>query len=243
MRERWPATSINSVARCAVMRSAVPAPRAVYCRIMSAPGPSLARAVFLDLYGTVAREVGYINHPDRFRLHDFSGEAIRLLNDAGYRVFVATNQSGIARGYFTEDVLNEVHGRLVRRLAREGARVEAVYYCPHLPPVGGAAVCDCRKPLPGMLTRAAREHEVDLASSWMAGDMITDVETGHAAGARGILLRTGYGRGQIEYQQHRWRTQPDLICDDLLAAARAIIGGAPARDRMSWGMTGGGEEG
>ena len=137
MRERWPATSIDSMARCAVMRSAVPAPRAVYCRIMSAPSPSLAGAVFLDLYGTVAREVGYINHPDRFRLHDFSGEAIRLLNGAGYRVFVATNQSGIARGYFTEDVLNEVHGRLVRRLARESARIEAVYYCPHLPPVGG----------------------------------------------------------------------------------------------------------
>ena len=194
---------------------------------MPAARPYLPGAVFLDLYGTVAREVGYINHPDRFRLHDFSGEAIRLLNRAGYRVFVATNQSGIARGYFTEAVLTEVHGRLVRRLAHEGARIEAVYYCPHLPPEGRPAVCDCRKPLPGMLERAAREHGVDLTRSWMAGDMITDVETGHAAGARGILLRTGYGRGQIEYQRHRWRTQPDLICDDLLAAAHAIVGQLP----------------
>ena len=205
--------------------------RAIYCRIMSAARTSLPGAVFLDLYGTVAREVGYINHPDRFRLHDFSGEAIGLLNQAGYRVFVATNQSGIARGYFTEEVLNEVHRRLVDRLAREGARVEAVYYCPHLPPEGRPAVCDCRKPLPGMLKRAAGEHGVDLASSWMAGDMITDVETGHAAGARGILLRTGYGRGQIEYQRHRWRVEPDLICDDLLAAAQAIVAALPRDPR------------
>ncbi len=83
------------------------------CRIMSAARTSLPGAVFFDLYGTVAREVGYINHPDRFRLHDFSAEAIRLLNYAGWRVFVATNQSGITRGYFTEDVLNEVRRRLV----------------------------------------------------------------------------------------------------------------------------------
>jgi len=195
---------------------------------MSAARTCLPGAVFVDLYGTVAREVGYINHPDRFRLHDFSAGAIRLLNQASYRVFVATNQSGIARGYFTEDVLNEVHCRLVDGLAREGARVEAVYHCPHLPPEGGPAVlCDCRKPLPGMLHRAAREHGVELAASWMVGDMITDVETGHAAGARGILLRTGYGRGQIEYQRHRWRVEPDLICDDLLAAARAIVAALP----------------
>ena len=194
---------------------------------MTAARTSLPGAVFLDLYGTVAHEVGYINHPDRFRLHDFAGQAIRLLNQAGYRVFVATNQSGIARGYFTEDVLNEVHRRLVGGLAREGAHVEAVYHCLHLPPEGRPAECDCRKPLPGMLRRAAREHGVELASSWMAGDMITDVETGHAAGARGILLRTGYGRGQIEYQRHRWRVEPDLICDDLLAAARAIVAALP----------------
>ena len=198
---------------------------------MSTAHASLPGAVFLDLYGTVAREVGYINHPDRLRLHDFSGEAIRLLNHAGYRVFVVTNQSGIARGYFTEEVLNEVHRRVIGRLAREGARVEAVYHCPHLPAEGRPAECDCRKPLPGMLRRAAREHGVDLASSWMAGDMITDVETGHAVGARGILLRTGYGRGQIEYQQHRWRVEPDLICDDLLAAARAIMAALPANPR------------
>lgn len=194
---------------------------------MSAPRSSLPGAVFLDLYGTVAREVGYINHPDRFRLHDCAGGAIRMLNQAGYRVFVATNQSGIARGYFTGEVLNEVHLRLINGLAREGAQVEAVYHCPHLPPEGRPPMCDCRKPLPGMLRRAAREHGVELDASWMAGDMITDVETGHAAGARGILLRTGYGRGQIEYQRHRWRVEPDLICDDLLAAARAIVAALP----------------
>ncbi len=194
----------------------------------AAPTP-LAGAVFLDLYGTVAHEVGYVNHPDRLRLYDFAGEAIRLLNRAGHRVFVATNQSGIARGYFTDDVLNEVRRRLVEGLARAGARVEAVYHCPHLPAEGRPAVCDCRKPLPGMLRRAAREHGVELGSSWMVGDMITDVETGHAAGARGIMLRTGYGRGQIAYRRHLWRVEPDLICDDLLEAARAIVAALPTQ--------------
>ena len=193
---------------------------------MSSTPPLRRGAVFLDRDGTVAREVGYINHPDRFELYEFSAEAVRLLNRSGFRVYVVTNQSGITRGYFTPDILAEVHRRLVTGLAQEDARIEAIYHCPHLPGVGPP--CECRKPLPGMLTRAATEHDVDLASSWTVGDMITDVEMGHAVGARGVLLRTGYGLGQIEYQRDRWPTEPDLICDDLLAAASAIVAHSPA---------------
>ena len=183
--------------------------------------------MFLDRDGTVAHEVGYINHPDRFRLFDYSPAAVRMLNDAGFAVFVVTNQSGLARGYFTQQILDEVHRRLAEEMARAGARLDGIYVCPHLP--GASPACTCRKPLPGLLRRAEAEHRVDLARSWMVGDMITDVETAHAAGARGILLRTGYGLGQIAYQRDRWRVEPDAICDDLLGAASAIATGEAAR--------------
>ncbi len=183
-------------------------------------------AVFLDRDGTIAREVGYINHPDRFRIYPFAPRAIRLLNENGYRVFVVTNQSGVARGYFTLELLAEVHRRLETSIARGRGRITAIYACPHLP--GSGPACDCRKPLPGMLHRAAREHGVDLSESWVVGDMITDVEMAHAGGARGILLRTGYGHGQIAYQRERWRAEPDLICENLLDAARNIVAAARA---------------
>jgi len=195
-------------------------------RRMPPPEPSRNGAVFLDRDGTIAREIGYINHPDRFRIYPFAPRAIRLLNENGYRVFVVTNQSGVARGYFTLDLLAEVHRRLEKSVARGGGRITAIYACPHLP--GTGEPCDCRKPLPGMLRRAEREHGVALPESWVVGDMITDVEMAHAGGARGILLRTGYGLGQIAYQRERWRVEPDLICDNLLDAARSIVAASRA---------------
>ena len=191
-------------------------------------------AVFLDRDGTIAHEVGYVNHPDRFRVYAFAPLAVRLLNESGFRVFVVTNQSGVARGYFTQDLLDEVHRRLQESIARGGGRLSAIYACPHLPNAGES--CDCRKPLPGMLHHAARDHAVDLSRSWVVGDMITDVEMAHAAGARGILLRTGYGHGQITYQRSRWRVEPDVICDNLLDAARRII--AEAREMRGLGSPG-----
>jgi D-glycero-D-manno-heptose 1,7-bisphosphate phosphatase len=177
-------------------------------------------AVFLDRDGTVAHEVGYVNHPDRFRLFAFAPRAVRILNTLGLRVFVVTNQSGVARGYFTEEILREVHARLERGLARGRARLDGIYYCPHLP--AGGATCSCRKPLPGMLRRAEREFGIDLSRSWVVGDMITDVEMGRSVGARTILLKTGYGLGQIAYQRDRWRVEPDLVCENLLDAAQRI---------------------
>jgi D-glycero-D-manno-heptose 1,7-bisphosphate phosphatase len=198
----------------------------LYCGTMPAPKSAARGAVFLDRDGTVAHEVGYVNHPDRFRIYAFAPRAVRLLNAAGYRVFIVTNQSGVARGYFTQSVLDEVHERLRASLARGGARIEAIYACPHYD--GKGEPCACRKPRPGMLHEAAREHGVDLAASWVVGDMITDVEMGKSVGARGILLRTGYGTGQIAYQRARWRVEPDHVCDNLLDAARLIAAAAAA---------------
>ncbi len=192
----------------------------LYCEPVNDPSDNHRRAVFLDRDGTIAHEVGYVNHPDRFRLFAFAPRAVRLLNALGLRVFVVTNQSGVARGYFTEETLAEVHRRLRDGLSRGGASVDAIYHCPHLPAITGD--CECRKPRPGMLRRAARDHGVDLGRSWVVGDMITDVEMGRAVGARTILLKTGYGLGQLTYQKDRWAVEPDVVCDNLLDAARLI---------------------
>jgi D-glycero-D-manno-heptose 1,7-bisphosphate phosphatase len=189
------------------------------------------RAVFIDRDGTISEEVGYVNHPSRYRVFPFAPEAIRLLNEAGWLALLVTNQAGVARGYFREDVITAVHDLLARELGRQGARLDAVYYCPHHPSVGEPpyrADCDCRKPKPGLITRAAAEHDIDLARSWMVGDRYGDVELARNAGTRAALVLTGYGRGEFEYQREAWRHQPDLIAENLLEAVREILlrGGA-----------------
>ncbi len=118
-------------------------------------------AVFLDRDGTIAEEVGYLNHPSRFRMFRFVAAAIRCLNEAGLPVVVVTNQSGVGRGYFPESLVGSVNEMMIVELAAAGARIDAVYYCPHTL----ADRCDCRKPKTGLLERAAREHSLDLPRS------------------------------------------------------------------------------
>lgn len=189
----------------------------------SAPG---GPAVFLDRDGTVTDEIGYVNHPERLRLLPRSAAAIRLLGEAGLPCVLVTNQAGVARGYFTEDVLHATHRRLEGLLAAENARLAAIYYCPHHPREGvppWRADCDCRKPRPGMIERAAREHGYDVRRSYMVGDKISDVEFGKKLGARGVMVLTGYGRGEHEYQRAGWTVQPDCLAGDLYDAALWII--------------------
>jgi D-glycero-D-manno-heptose 1,7-bisphosphate phosphatase len=185
------------------------------------------RAVFIDRDGTISEEVGYVNHPSRYRVFPFAAEAIRLLNGAGWLAVLVTNQAGVARGYFKEDVITTVHDLLARELERNGARLDAVYYCPHHPSVGEPPYrldCDCRKPKPGLITRAAADLDIDLAGSWMVGDRHGDVELARNAGTRSALVLTGYGRGEFEYQRDSWRREPDLIAENLLEAVREILG-------------------
>jgi D-glycero-D-manno-heptose 1,7-bisphosphate phosphatase len=184
------------------------------------------RAVFIDRDGTISEEVGYVNHPSRYRVFPFAAEAIKLLNESGWLAVLVTNQAGVARGYFKEDVIVAVHAILNQELERDGARLDAVYYCPHHPSVGEPpyrADCDCRKPKPGLITRAAAEHDIDLAHSWMIGDRYGDVELARNAGISSALVLTGYGRGEFEYQRDSWRSEPDLIADNLLEAVREIL--------------------
>jgi len=189
----------------------------------------LRRAVFLDRDGTIGEELGYVNHIDRFQMFPYAAQAIRELNQAKIPVIVVTNQSGIARNIFPESLVHEVHKKMIAELAAGGAKVDAIYFCPHK----SEDACECRKPNPGLLERAAREHALDLSGSWIVGDRYADLEMGHAAGAQGILVMTGYGRGEYELHRATWPRQPDALAENLRDAVRRILqngGGAPRRN-------------
>jgi D-glycero-D-manno-heptose 1,7-bisphosphate phosphatase len=183
-------------------------------------------AVFMDRDGTINEEVGYVNHITRFQLYPWTAEAIRLLQQAGFKTFVITNQAGVARGYFKEELIGQVHARMLAELASQGARVDGVYYCPHHPTAGEPPyrrVCECRKPKPGMILEAARQHGLDLTRSYMIGDRYSDVVLAHNARLRSIFVLTGYGMGEYESQRQNWAVQPGWIARDLLEAAHRIL--------------------
>ena len=183
-------------------------------------------AVFLDRDGTINEQMGYVNHLSRFHLLPGAARAIRSLNEAGLPVVVVTNQSGLARGYFPESLLEAVHAELHRLLAREGAHLDGLYICPHHPEAKEERFrldCDCRKPRPGLLERAAAELGLDLGRSYMVGDRWSDLRCGAAVGATTVLVLTGYGRGDAAYVGPGQTVQPDHVAEDLEAAARWIL--------------------
>ncbi len=158
--------------------------------------PTRRPAVFLDRDGTVNVEVHYLSQPDQLTLLPTVSESIAMLNARGIAVVVVTNQAGIARGYFPEHRLVEIHQRLVSLLAEKNANLDGVYYCPHHPTAGLGGyriVCECRKPMPGMLKRAAQDLNIDLTRSLMIGDRDSDLQAGANAGCQTALVKTGYG--------------------------------------------------
>ena len=183
------------------------------------------RAVFMDRDGTISEEVGYVNHPSRFRIFPYSAPAVRLLNDRGWLAIVVTNQAGVARGYFTEEMIHTVHDQLSDTLVRNGARIDGIYYCAHHPSVGEPPYrtdCDCRKPKPGLIRRAVGDFDIDLAASWMVGDRYNDIELARNAGVKSALVMSGYGRGEWEHERSSWKLQPDLVAEDLFRAILTI---------------------
>ena len=184
------------------------------------PEQSLLRpAVFLDRDGTIAEDVGYLNHASRFRMFPFAAAAIHRLNEAGLPVIVVTNQSGVGRGYFPESLVHDVNELMTEQLAEAGAKIDAIYYCPHI----SADNCNCRKPRTGMLDRAALEHALDLQRSFVVGDRYGDIQLARNAQARSILVRTGYGEGELTWHAANWLVQPDFVAEDLMQAADWIL--------------------
>ncbi|MDP9338977.1 MAG: HAD family hydrolase [Acidobacteriota bacterium] len=181
--------------------------------------PKPRPGVFIDRDGTISEEVGYLNHISRFRLFPFVPGAIRKLNDRGIPAIVVTNQSGVGRGYFPESLVQTVHDAMTQQIAAAGARLDGAYYCPHL----SSDLCTCRKPSPGMLEQASAEHAIDLQRSFVVGDRFGDIELAHRIGARSILVRTGYGEGEILWHLPRWKLQPDFIAADLTRAVDWIL--------------------
>lgn len=185
-------------------------------------------AVFIDRDGTILDELGYVVPGSAIRIYPFSAPAIVKLTDAGFPVVVITNQGGIALGMYDHAFVDRTHEALAHALAKDGAQIAAWYYCPHHPDGKVAAFtrqCECRKPGTAMLESAARELNLDLSRSWVVGDQWRDIELARRAGARGILVRTGYG-AELEANWPADVPRPSVVCDDLLAAADHIISSA-----------------
>ncbi len=173
------------------------------------------RAVFLDRDGTVCEEVNYLSRAEDLRLFPFAAQAIKFLNENNFLVVLITNQSGIARKFFDENDLREIHHKLENELTKSGAKLDAIYYCPH----NSADNCDCRKPKTGLIKQALNDFEIDLQNSWMIGDKTIDVQTGFNAKTKTALVLTGYGQKEIE----KLEKQPNLIAENLLEAAQFLI--------------------
>lgn len=187
-------------------------------------------AVFLDRDGTINEEAGYLDRIEKLRLLPGAAGAIRRINESGMQAVVVTNQSGIARGFFDEAFVEGVHARLGEMLRAEGARIDAFYFCPHHPTEGKGPYrqsCGCRKPAPGMLLLAAEELRIDPSLSYMVGDTLKDIEAGAGAGARGVLVRTGYG----EEAAASLALRPDGLKD---ASFRPAHVAADLREAVAW---------
>ena len=192
---------------------------------------TMSRAVFLDRDGTVNEEVGYLSDLAQLRLLPGAAKAISRLNEAGLKVVLVTNQSGVARGYFPESFVHETHELLTKMLAEQGARLDGIYYCPHHPRAGNSlytVACDCRKPGTGLLDGAARDLSIDLRRSFVVGDKWSDVELGQRAGSRTILVRSGFAPDDPGNQRPPRIPEPDLIAHDLAEAVEWVLGAVKA---------------
>lgn len=181
--------------------------------------------IFFDRDGTLNTEVDFLSRPEDLELIPHAAQAIREANHFGLKVFIITNQSGIARGLFTETDLAAVHERLLTLLAREGARVDGIYYCPHHPDYGiprYRKLCSCRKPKPGMLRKAVKEHAVRLRDSFVIGDRCVDMEAGRAGGCGTALVLTGYG--SVEQDECLENGNVDFVAKDAYEAWRHVKG-------------------
>lgn len=185
-------------------------------------------AVFLDRDGTLNQEVGYIRDVEKLQLIPGAAQAVRALNDAGILAILVSNQSGPARGYYDEDHVKALHQRLVKLLDQEAeARLDALYYCPHLPNGIVEAYtrqCSCRKPETALIQEACKRFpHIELSRSYVIGDKATDIELAHNVPCHGILLKTGYGDRVLEGTYQTIPEQPFRVCKDIQEAVSSIL--------------------
>ena len=181
-------------------------------------------AVFLDRDGTINEEMGYINHIDRFVLLPGVGAAIRRINESGFKAVVVTNQSGVARGYFPMELIDQVHDKMKTLLKEQGAFLDGVYTCTHGPGEEGTRrSCTCRKPGIGLMEQAAEELKLDLQRSYVVGDRLRDIEMARNGGAKAVLVLTGYGKGELEFFGPSSKVQADFVAEDLGEAVDWIL--------------------
>jgi len=182
-------------------------------------------AVFIDRDGTINEQMGYINHISRFKILPGVAEAFKILNKEGFLAIIVSNQSGVARGYFPIELVNDVHFFLKDSLLKEGAFIDGIFFCPHYPQgkiAEYALECTCRKPKKGLIDQACETFDIDIPRSYMIGDHYTDIELADRANIKGILVKTGYGAGVVEYNLPHMSIKPNYLADDLLAAVRWI---------------------
>ena len=165
-------------------------------------------AVFLDRDGVLTEEKGYVTSKDELSIFHYAADCVKKIHDKGYYAIVITNQSGVARGLFTEEALQEMNQYLIRQTG-----VDAVYYCPHHPDAG----CRCRKPQKGMFERACRDFAIDVEHSYMVGDRAGDIIAGQNAGVQTVLLESGYGTARLETE-----VKPDFVFDDLTEVIKIL---------------------
>jgi D-glycero-D-manno-heptose 1,7-bisphosphate phosphatase len=193
------------------------------------------QAVFLDRDGTLIEEVGHLYRFDDMQIYPAALQAVARINRSGALAVVITNQSAVARGLLSEADLQHVHRLMNEAFGRNGARIDAFYYCPHHPGSGEgpySRVCSCRKPKPGLLLRAAQQLDIELRASYMLGDRLVDVQTGHRAGCKSILLRTGYGAREVASIEDTTTVdrgalddlgRPEHIADNVLEGVKWIL--------------------
>ena len=183
-------------------------------------------AVFIDRDGTVNEQMGYINHLSRFTMFPSVAEAIKLLNSQQYLTIIVSNQSGVARGYYPIELVNEVHAHMKTLMEKAGAIIDGIFFCPHY--VKGSVPeysiqCNCRKPKTGLIEKACNAFDIDMKNSYVIGDRYSDIELAVRLDIEGILVTTGYGLGDLEYVFPRLSFSPAYIAKDLLHAVRWII--------------------
>jgi len=183
-------------------------------------------AVFIDRDGTINEQRGYINHLSRFELLPGVTDAVKLLNKNNFFAIIVTNQSGVARGYYPVSLVHQVNELMTKSLEREGATIDGIFYCPHHPRgivPEFTADCDCRKPKTGLVNQALKAFEIDMSNSYVVGDRYVDIELAIRLNLKGVLVKTGYGLGEMEYIIPELPVKPNHVAEDLLDAVKWIL--------------------